>query len=174
MAYELLYAGFAAHFRAVEFGLERLVNPDVTVDVSFFFQAEDGIRDTSVTGVQTCALPISRRDAPADAADVRGARPDRAQALAEGHAPVLAARRRHAAPHPGDDDRSRAQPRRRRARAGARAAARARDAAPAGARGALGPDARGDGARDRGGPPLVPRRARPVSRPDRPRARASA
>ena len=26
----------------------------------FFFQAEDGIRDTSVTGVQTCALPISQ------------------------------------------------------------------------------------------------------------------
>src|SRR5437764_2957642 len=26
----------------------------------FFFQAEDGIRDTSVTGVQTCALPIAR------------------------------------------------------------------------------------------------------------------
>ena len=25
----------------------------------FFFQAEDGIRDRSVTGVQTCALPIS-------------------------------------------------------------------------------------------------------------------
>src|SRR5258706_14967245 len=25
-----------------------------------FFQAEDGIRDWSVTGVQTCALPISR------------------------------------------------------------------------------------------------------------------
>ena len=24
----------------------------------FFFQAEDGIRDTHVTGVQTCALPI--------------------------------------------------------------------------------------------------------------------
>src|SRR5437763_9759864 len=29
--------------------------------VFFFFQAEDGIRDTSVTGVQTCALPISGR-----------------------------------------------------------------------------------------------------------------
>src|SRR3712207_7459143 len=29
----------------------------------FFFQAEDGIRDIGVTGVQTCALPIS------DAAD---------------------------------------------------------------------------------------------------------
>src|SRR5262249_56871202 len=27
----------------------------------FFFQAEDGIRDWSVTGVQTCALPIWRR-----------------------------------------------------------------------------------------------------------------
>ena len=26
--------------------------------VSFFFQAEDGIRDRDVTGVQTCALPI--------------------------------------------------------------------------------------------------------------------
>src|SRR5437762_10157882 len=26
---------------------------------TFFFQAEDGIRATSVTGVQTCALPIS-------------------------------------------------------------------------------------------------------------------
>src|SRR5207248_4672852 len=26
----------------------------------FFFQAEDGIRDRTVTGVQTCALPISR------------------------------------------------------------------------------------------------------------------
>jgi len=28
------------------------------VTLIFFFQAEDGIRDTSVTGVQTCALPI--------------------------------------------------------------------------------------------------------------------
>src|SRR5437773_9265421 len=28
----------------------------------FFFQAEDGIRDRDVTGVQTCALPISARD----------------------------------------------------------------------------------------------------------------
>src|SRR2546422_2874413 len=27
---------------------------------SFFFQAEDGIRDVAVTGVQTCALPIYR------------------------------------------------------------------------------------------------------------------
>ena len=33
--------------------------------VFFFFQAEDGIRDSPVTGVQTCALPISpEADAP--------------------------------------------------------------------------------------------------------------
>src|SRR3989454_3785060 len=31
----------------------------------FFFQAEDGIRDYKVTGVQTCALPISDKSAPA-------------------------------------------------------------------------------------------------------------
>src|SRR5215203_6909381 len=29
----------------------------------FFFQAEDGIRDIGVTGVQTCALPIALRSA---------------------------------------------------------------------------------------------------------------
>src|SRR5258708_24783545 len=28
------------------------------IGISFFFQAEDGIRDDLVTGVQTCALPI--------------------------------------------------------------------------------------------------------------------
>src|SRR5207244_8575921 len=32
----------------------------------FFFQAEDGIRDDLVTGVQTCALPISRGGEPLD------------------------------------------------------------------------------------------------------------
>src|SRR2546422_8196517 len=30
----------------------------------FFFQAEDGIRDVAVTGVQTCALPISGAGVP--------------------------------------------------------------------------------------------------------------
>src|SRR6266567_4050781 len=30
--------------------------------VFFFFQAEDGIRDLTVTGVQTCALPICLRE----------------------------------------------------------------------------------------------------------------
>src|SRR2546429_4157206 len=32
--------------------------PTILGEVSFFFQAEDGIRDVAVTGVQTCALPI--------------------------------------------------------------------------------------------------------------------
>src|SRR5699024_11778029 len=31
---------------------------DLVFVVFFFFQAEDGIRDRNVTGVQTCALPI--------------------------------------------------------------------------------------------------------------------
>src|SRR2546429_4618740 len=34
----------------------------------FFFQAEDGIRDVAVTGVQTCALPISKSLLPASSA----------------------------------------------------------------------------------------------------------
>src|SRR2546426_6732297 len=40
----------------------------------FFFQAEDGIRDYKVTGVQTCALPIcavARTEHRAHAADAR-------------------------------------------------------------------------------------------------------
>src|SRR5688572_32280340 len=36
----------------------------------FFFQAEDGIRDLTVTGVQTCALPISRADVCHEAREV--------------------------------------------------------------------------------------------------------
>src|SRR5256886_12596058 len=48
--------------------LAIVIEPDVfstawgtsaRVLISFFFQAEDGIRDLTVTGVQTCALPIS-------------------------------------------------------------------------------------------------------------------
>src|SRR2546427_10928316 len=45
----------------------------------FFFQAEDGIRDLTVTGVQTCALPISKqRQYPDGLADggAQGARED--------------------------------------------------------------------------------------------------
>src|SRR5438270_1271592 len=35
--------------------------PRFSPSCSFFFQAEDGIRDLTVTGVQTCALPISHK-----------------------------------------------------------------------------------------------------------------
>src|SRR5438067_5677469 len=37
----------------------RTTSPKRTKSTFFFFQAEDGIRDRNVTGVQTCALPIS-------------------------------------------------------------------------------------------------------------------
>src|SRR2546430_4490110 len=43
---------------------------DDIIFLFFFFQAEDGIRDLTVTGVQTCALPIFER------ADVLAARDD--------------------------------------------------------------------------------------------------
>src|ERR1022692_5086744 len=36
--------------------------PTVCDPFGFFFQAEDGIRDYKVTGVQTCALPIQAED----------------------------------------------------------------------------------------------------------------
>src|SRR5437763_1749746 len=39
-------------------GKSEAKTPLKIVAMSFFLQAEDGIRDTSVTGVQTCALPI--------------------------------------------------------------------------------------------------------------------
>src|SRR5260370_6991201 len=71
----------------------------------FFFQAEDGIRDSSVTGVQTCALPISHGEitmsqaraagghAMAAARDLSG--PARHAAYAAGQAAVVA----HVAAH---------------------------------------------------------------------------
>src|SRR2546421_5846469 len=41
-----------------------LMRPSIVLFlIFFFFQAEDGIRDLIVIGVQTCALPISRRRA---------------------------------------------------------------------------------------------------------------
>src|SRR5206468_9969967 len=68
------------------------------IGVFFFFQAEDGIRDLIVTGVQTCALPISvgatlalalsRADLDIVALDARApgeiARGDRSLALSHG------------------------------------------------------------------------------------------
>src|SRR5256885_4420867 len=42
------------------------------VTLFFFFQAEDGIRDYKVTGVQTCALPIFRVFRPLTPSDIKG------------------------------------------------------------------------------------------------------
>src|SRR3712207_8354697 len=81
----------------------------LTYILFFFFQAEDGIRDIGVTGVQTCALPISldaaadrpaagrphpARDRPAAARGGVRQRPQRPP----GRRPR---RRRCGAPHPG-------------------------------------------------------------------------
>src|SRR6266496_1021948 len=56
----------------------------------FFFQAEDGIRDLYVTGVQTCALPICRR---ATGGDRRSPRPFRGRAAIPTGRPAAAVRR---------------------------------------------------------------------------------
>src|SRR3989454_2954347 len=53
--------------------------------VFFFFQAEDGIRDYKVTGVQTCALPISRGDP--TARELAGRLAALTHAVATGRAP---------------------------------------------------------------------------------------
>src|SRR5437660_9012081 len=40
--------------------IQYFLRPSELMSSAFFFQAEDGIRGGHVTGVQTCALPISR------------------------------------------------------------------------------------------------------------------
>src|SRR2546430_1319470 len=60
----------------------------------FFFQAEDGIRDLTVTGVQTCALPIFVEVGARQALAAEGARPVLGEAVDEpvalgGEAPCL-------------------------------------------------------------------------------------
>src|SRR5947209_10525901 len=56
----------------------------------FFFQAEDGIRDIGVTGVQTCALPISRMaSAPSAGRARRDARGETAGAGRRRHSRVF-------------------------------------------------------------------------------------
>src|SRR2546426_11796329 len=62
----------------------------------FFFQAEDGIRDYKVTGVQTCALPICPRRRPLQASASRRGQDRAARARAEDRARVLRLRGRQA------------------------------------------------------------------------------
>src|SRR5256886_7267343 len=45
---------------SLSMGLPLVVRAVSACMMCFFFQAEDGIRDLTVTGVQTCALPICR------------------------------------------------------------------------------------------------------------------
>src|SRR2546430_13576612 len=66
----------------------------------FFFQAEDGIRDLTVTGVQTCALPISRPQRPSTALQPAGPR-----------SATAGAPRAPAAPRPSRPERSTPAPR---------------------------------------------------------------
>src|SRR5256885_8833647 len=62
-----MYDAESAIMRVVEAGcvsaqrlvVERSRTTSMRFVFIFFFQAEDGIRDYKVTGVQTCALPIS-------------------------------------------------------------------------------------------------------------------
>src|SRR5256885_10898047 len=75
------------------FGLIDRVDVRLVLPI-FFFQAEDGIRDYKVTGVQTCALPIL------------------GQLVPEHLLPVEAARRRRArGDHLAEADPERTQPR---------------------------------------------------------------
>src|SRR2546422_9556861 len=62
----------------------------------FFFQAEDGIRDVAVTGVQTCALPISPLPAPARAGDAD--RAARVHPSGRGRRPLEASREQERPP----------------------------------------------------------------------------
>src|SRR5687768_17938890 len=48
----------------------------------FFFQAEDGIRDVAVTGVQTCALPILSPSIATDTPNASCEAPSRAMRVA--------------------------------------------------------------------------------------------
>src|ERR1019366_2547497 len=53
------FSGLSEHPTDFRHGLIEPAESDSTA-IRCFFQAEDGIRDWSVTGVQTCALPIWR------------------------------------------------------------------------------------------------------------------
>src|SRR5256885_6210814 len=79
----------------------------------FFFQAEDGIRDYKVTGVQTCALPIYRPEGRLPARihlrrrteRQRSARSDEESAAPPARIPPGLARRRQASPQRRSEER---------------------------------------------------------------------
>src|SRR2546430_9995233 len=54
----VLSPSFSRRCRVAGFTFIEMMIVFVILGIIFFFQAEDGIRDLTVTGVQTCALPI--------------------------------------------------------------------------------------------------------------------
>src|SRR5437667_1720379 len=62
MAYTLFFVcgGLCRRLWCVRVSVSTVCLPSFRLVFFFFFQAEDGIRDRDVTGVQTCALPIYR------------------------------------------------------------------------------------------------------------------
>src|SRR5260370_28349002 len=83
---------------------------------SFLLQEEDGIRDSSVTGVQTCALPISvpeYESAPvSEPVDNWFARVDRSVGMAAATVPSGDSRIEDALPPPNVSDKHRSEERR--------------------------------------------------------------
>src|SRR5689334_23565632 len=61
----------------------------------FFFQAEDGIRDGTVTGVQTCALPICDPNKWASLAPFHSSAPESCVPISKGFPPERGERFRH-------------------------------------------------------------------------------
>src|SRR2546421_3239694 len=89
---------------AVNWSVERRSRSCASSRSFFFFQAEDGIRDLIVTGVQTCALPISHAHCRLPLAGVRRRRgfPLLESVRARGAVPRRPARRRRGARPPGE------------------------------------------------------------------------
>src|SRR2546427_2026469 len=75
----------------------------------FFFQAEDGIRDLTVTGVQTCALPICAHAVDPDTVEADGWRIEARGARGQIVHPALLA-----SPDPGGIEEHQVRPRPRR------------------------------------------------------------
>src|SRR5256886_4096374 len=81
--------------------LSTVMEVDDLVVLLFFFQAEDGIRDLTVTGVQTCALPISRTLEPRGLPARHATRAVAAAAARVAGAPRVRGHRDAALPVPG-------------------------------------------------------------------------
>src|SRR5699024_11893250 len=62
-----------------------------------FFQAEDGIRDRNVTGVQTCALPILRKPWREPTGDIELGQREVGENLPDIHGPSLGEKQNHSA-----------------------------------------------------------------------------